>query len=460
MKKILFLFPFLTLFLSFSVFAQYQKLHDFSPLEGYSPHGDLVTDSTWLYGMTMEGGTGHHGTIFRLRTDGTGYKLLFEFNGANGAGPNGSLVVSKGFLYGVTRTGGAFDGGVVFKLDTTGNIFEILHQFVPGSDTGFYPNGSLLLVDSTALFGMTSQGGTFGTHGVIYTLNADGTGFTTFYGPDQSGYCRFGDRMSYVNGYLYGMISEGDNNSDQGGLFRIRRLGFGYSNFYDFSGTDGASPMGFPVAYRNKLYGLTRSGGPDSAGVIFRVSTDGLFYTILQSFNAVDPGGYPEGSLLLQDSTILYGMSRGATPETGCMFRISLDGTGYTLLHTFQQGTDGYYPDGTPILLNHKLYGMTEKGGNDDAGVIYSYSLVPQGIDEHSRLPEVLVYPNPAVDRVRVSASEEMTDLSILDLNGKIVREIASPGKTCEVDLGGISRGLYIIRLTGNDFRVERKLVK
>ncbi len=47
------------------------------------------------------------------------YKIVSSFNSANcGAGPNGSLTLSGTTLYGMTGEGGDYGSGTIFKLDT------------------------------------------------------------------------------------------------------------------------------------------------------------------------------------------------------------------------------------------------------------------------------------------------------------------------------------------------------
>ena len=104
-----------------SSFAQYTKLFDFAgTANGSNPNGSLVSDGTFLYGMTLNGGTYNLGTIFKIKTDGTGYSKLLDFNGVNGKRPYGSLIYDGTFLYGMTREGGTHGNAFRIKPDGTG----------------------------------------------------------------------------------------------------------------------------------------------------------------------------------------------------------------------------------------------------------------------------------------------------------------------------------------------------
>jgi uncharacterized repeat protein (TIGR03803 family) len=122
----------------------YSKLLDFAgAVNGSTPPGSLIFDGTFLYGMTYAGGVNDSGTIFKIMPDGTGYSKLLDFSGAvNGSYPNGSLISDGTFLYGMTRNGGANDNGTVFKLNPAGmgiteNNAETDFHFSPNPCSSF-----------------------------------------------------------------------------------------------------------------------------------------------------------------------------------------------------------------------------------------------------------------------------------------------------------------------------------
>src|ERR1035437_9169964 len=88
--------------------AQYTKLLDFAgATNGNDPYGSLISDGTFLYGMTQYGGTDSLGVIFKIKPDGSGYAKLIDFTSvANGSNPSGSLISDGTFLYGMTYGGG------------------------------------------------------------------------------------------------------------------------------------------------------------------------------------------------------------------------------------------------------------------------------------------------------------------------------------------------------------------
>jgi uncharacterized repeat protein (TIGR03803 family) len=134
-------------------------------------HGSLIFSGSALYG-TGGGGAKDLGTIFRINPDGTGFALLHSFAGGDddGAGPGNSLIQSGTFFYGMTGRGGLNDQGTVYRINTDGTDFRLLHRFAGGAEDGASPSPGPLLLSGSTLCGMTTAGGR-GGQGVIFALD-------------------------------------------------------------------------------------------------------------------------------------------------------------------------------------------------------------------------------------------------------------------------------------------------
>lgn len=146
----------------------YSILLDFNYVQnGGRPSRSLISDGTFLYGMTADGGNcGIYyegcGTIFKIKPDGSSYTKLQDFNGTNGLNPYSALIFDGTFLYGITGAGGTSsdcpDGcGVLFKIKPDGSGYVKLHDF--DNTDGSYPSGPLLL-NNGCLYGTSGSGGT------------------------------------------------------------------------------------------------------------------------------------------------------------------------------------------------------------------------------------------------------------------------------------------------------------
>jgi uncharacterized repeat protein (TIGR03803 family) len=369
--------------LALPVLAQTSLLHEFAggAADGKYPCGDLLISGTTLYGMTSYGGSNDKGTIFKVQADGSGFTLLHEFAGSSvdGQHPVGSLILSGSTLYGMTAGGSTDDHGSIFKMETDGSDFTLLHSFVGGS-AGEYPTGSLILSGST-LYGMSR-----GFSGTIFKIQTDGSDFTILHiftvVPAYEGYPK--GSLTISGSTLYGMTYDGGN-SRQGTIFKVQTDGSDYTLLYEFTGgiTDGRFPYGSLLLSGSTLFGMASfgmngmggPGDPRVLGTIFKINTDGSGFSLLHAFPfpfIAAEGMQPRGSLILSGST-LFGMTHGdGSSSYGTVFQMQTDGTGFTPLHTFVGGMDdGRYPEGSLILSDSVLYGMTNKGGDSDFGVVF-----------------------------------------------------------------------------------------
>ena len=77
------------------------------------------------------------------------------------------------------------------------------------------------------------------------------------------------------------------------------------------------------------------------------MAPDGSGYTVLHTFVGAD-GTNPRRRVLQSDDGTLYGTtSRGGFGDAGTIFRIAPSGTGYTVLHDFDDLGDAGFRDPT-----------------------------------------------------------------------------------------------------------------
>ncbi len=344
--------------------------------DGESPNsGPLIDGQGNLYGVTAYGGTGDCvlvgvkagcGTVYELsppkqKGDAWTETILYSFPTAKqGYVPNGNLVFDgAGNLYGATMFGGTkgttcdiFYGGecgVVFELSppkTKGGAWteKVLHSFAGGTD-GVTPNGSLVLDGKGAVYGTTPMGGNqlcnFGNGkvgcGVAFELIP----------PDR----KVGPWAEKI---LHRFTEKPDGGGPNGGLI------------FDAKGS---------------LYGTAGGGGRYERGVVFRLSrarSGQWVESVLHDFTGGDGGQGPNGPLRFDSVGSLYSTAIGGAYFSGVVFRLShpsRPGSSwiYSLLYSFLGTPDGHYPaNGLVIHDGNHLYGITEGGGNNDDGTVFS----------------------------------------------------------------------------------------
>lgn len=153
--------------------------------DGRNPEASLIQDSAGnLYGTTYGGGSGDHGTVFKLDSAGN-HTVLYNFcpqGGSfcsDGVMPWSLIQDSTGNFYGATYTGGDNSLGTVFEVDNSGNE-TLLYSFCPKGGSlsnctdGANPLAGLVRDSEGILYGTTSHGGANAT---TYGGNGGGTVF-------------------------------------------------------------------------------------------------------------------------------------------------------------------------------------------------------------------------------------------------------------------------------------------
>ena len=178
--------------------------------------------------------------------------------------------------------------------------------------------------------------------------------------------------LTLVGDKFYGMTeSGGQQYGGSGTIFSLNTDGTGFKVIHSFGNvkSDGVGPLGFLTASDSKLYGMTHSGGNFGYGTIFSINTDGTGFALLHSF---DQTTSPYTNSLAISGSKLYGMFNA---NQGGIFSINTDGTGFTIIHKFEflSKKNGNNPYGSLVLSGNKLYGMTRDGGGATShGTVFS----------------------------------------------------------------------------------------
>lgn len=359
----------------------YTKKFDFvGGLNGNNPFGSLVlANDGKLYGVTRLGGTNNNGVLFSYDPATQLFVKLLDFETAtSGSDPRGSLIqANDGKLYGMTNLGGNFNNGVLFSYDIHNATFDKEFDFI-GESTGYYPESSLIQANNDKLYGMTSLGGA-NNKGVIFEFDiATNLLSTKFeFNGIVNGSIPYGSLTLGANGLLYGMTIAGGT-SDYGVLFEFNTETSVFTKKFEFDGAlHGSIPQGSLVyASNGYLYGMTKTGGSDSQGVLFKFDPVLNTCTNLLNFDGSDKGRNPVGSLIQANSGKLYGMTRvGGLTNNGVLFNFATDTETYTKLIDFTTTPNGSYPLGMLMnAANGMLYGLTYSGGTGNLGVIFEYN--------------------------------------------------------------------------------------
>ncbi|HTA22348.1 MAG TPA: choice-of-anchor tandem repeat GloVer-containing protein [Terriglobales bacterium] len=342
-----------------------------------------------FYGTTSAGGSKRGGTVFEVTSTGE-LKTLHSFcskdpDCADGEGPQAGLVLATdGNFYGTTATGGShvgpnMPGGTVFKITPSGQL-TTLYSFCsePNCTDGTRPWSKLFQATDGNFYGTTSSGGVgicTPDCGTVFKMTPSGT-LTTLYSFCSAFGCADGSTplagmVQGIDGDLYGTASSGGTRGCDDGcgtLFRITLEGK-LTQIYDFSLSQGGGPVaGVVQGIDGNFYGTASGGGAGDAGTVYEITPAGEL-TILHSFDEYTDGVDPTGTLIQANDGNFYGTTLGGGSENGWGTAFSITPTGtLTTLHTFclQQGC----PDGTNLFggllqaTNGAFFGTASNGGS------------------------------------------------------------------------------------------------
>lgn len=340
------------------------------------------------------------------------FTTVHSFDGTDGSYVDAPLAqATDGNLYGATRLGGANGDGTFFNI-TMGGTLNLLYSFCsqPGCSDGSEPVAGLVQATNGDLYGTTITGGNGnGTNwGTIFSYALSSATLTTIddfcvatstppFLNCNNGSAPYAGLVQASNGDLYGTTTSGGSFGPccpgYGTIFKITETGklkqlhvfcaspSGEGNCDNSNNvSDGWGPTGGLVQATNGvLYGTTCCGGNanDGGGTVFKITEGGAFtnlYDFCSQPNCTDgdnnngPGNGYQSTLVQATNGNLYGITQnGGANGAGVVFEITPAGQ-FTTLYSFCSQpacADGSNPIGWLIQgTDGNLYGTTSAGGN------------------------------------------------------------------------------------------------
>ena len=341
---------------------------------------------------------------------------------------------------------------LVVREGTAQTNYRVLHNF--DGLNGAAPYGHLISV-SGRLYGMTA-GDTIVNTGMVFSIAPDGSDYTLlhhFAGQPNDGQWPHGS-LFFQNDTLYGITWAGGcdwaacpnrDSTGCGTLFSHKTDGSDYNVFKKCAcgGEDdyASLPNAHFISDGNWLYSTASTGsssGGESGGAVFAVQPDGTGFTLLHSFEEfnVDDGFQPSAGLVLEDG-VLYGTTffggKYGDHGLGTVFSIRTDGSDFTTLHHFSgHPDDGESCGSTPILAYGQLYGVTMNGGAHNNGVIFS---MRQDGSDYQVLHHFTVDEGGAME-------------GVILVEGRLYGVTNPPGHS---ETSGV---IYSLRMDGSDYKV------
>ncbi|MEO6755523.1 MAG: choice-of-anchor tandem repeat GloVer-containing protein, partial [Chthoniobacteraceae bacterium] len=352
-------------------------------LGGNNPKAQLIVGADGaFYGTTQFGGSSNQGTVFKVTAAGV-MTPLANFYGANGAQPwSGLVLASDGNFYGTTSAGGINNLGTIFKMTPAGVLTTLVHL---STTTGTVPKAPLTQGLDGNFYGTASSGGGSGS-GAVFKVTSSGVltvmvNFTGTTGSFLGSSCQAG-LIQATDTNFYGVTSTGGNGGGFGTIFKLTTGGT-FTSLASFTGTTGATLGSAPLAALVQasdgiLYGTTSVGGTGGFGTVFKVTTAAAFTNLLSFTNTAGSflGNSPQGALVqwATDGNLYGTTNTGGTNSVGTIFKVTTAGA-LTTLRSMASTADGSNPYGALVLASDgNFYGAATNGGASSRGDVFSIS--------------------------------------------------------------------------------------
>lgn len=370
-----------------------------------------VNTGIYMYGTTSEGGANNLGTIYRVDENGQNFEKVFDFSTSTGGTPYSGLTLGdNGKLYGFTTT----DGQVVNAGASL--VFGSFYEFDPLTATF---NVIEYIDDKSSIGNIFKNSPTKGNNGMLYfsseNLNvADLLSVISSYNVNTNTLTAL-KTLSQLNKIQSKLLFASDNNlyatDHSGGTGSGSIVQFDLSNntlnvMHTSPGT-GLPSLGYKRARNNPLfeasngilYGASVKGGLSfESGNVFKINKDGTGYQSLEEFSTglSDKGFWPEGGFYEKSGKIFF-----TTPETdvsnlngGVIYSINISNNSVIAEHTLDDATEGARPRGGLIESpNGRLY-FTCNGENLNNGSLVEYNVSTGAVTKrHSFSPSDGIKP-------------------------------------------------------------------
>ena len=200
--------------------------------------------------------------------------------------------------------------------------------------------------------------------------------------------------LTYVNGLMFGRTTTvtpgctetrdlGRALSGDGVIFHFdpTNVTATYAIDHVFTGNpDGENPRHDAMTlFNGQLFGTTLQGGTKNTGIIFSIAQNGSSYAILTSLHK-STGDESHSCFVVVNNmgnNLLYGMTEsGGDNDGGVIFSFDPSTLNYQPVYSFDKPT-GDEPHGRLTLDPNgtTLYGMTRKGGSSGYGVVFRFDI-------------------------------------------------------------------------------------
>ncbi len=207
-------------------------------------------------------------------------------------------------------------------------------------------------------------------------------------------------------------------------------------------GGDGSSTNSYQAYRWSETTGLENLGPPLNPG--WRGATTGL-----SADGSVIVGYYrPQGPALFGNGFI-WTEALGVTDLNTYATSLGIDTQGIVLSLPLNISADG-----TTIV------GAGRDGNNQRVGFILKLEPTILGVENNSTQQEYTYYPNPVQDVLHIKSSDSFERIMLFNINGQLIIDKPANSNTDELNVSGLSSGIYLVKVLGANSVETFKIVK
>lgn len=290
----------------------------------------------------------YNDAIFKCDLETGQLSILHTFSDIEQGGiPVGRIDMdTDGILYGTCYTGGSFQKGVLFSLNASSNEYQVLLNF--GPEYGGTPFSGIVCGSDSILYGMTH---TY-QHGLLYSFDPRSSQFTAIDSCSISA-LHYGQCLhENEDGKIY---YAGGSNANQVKGFNLqthsKEIYFESNDLPHLFNSITVTPQGDFLDYSFQTNDI----------ILSLLHPAENTHISLLCFKRYESNGYnPSGGLLKGNDNFLYGLAnKGGFYDSGVLYRMDTLGNNYEALYSFKR-TDLI---GNPVGIDSMIYmmGRTEQ---------------------------------------------------------------------------------------------------
>lgn len=122
----------------------------------------------------------------------------------------------------------------------------------------------------------------------------------------------------------------------------------------------------------------------------------------------------------------------------------------------------GSKPD-TTIRIDEirRIFFLFETDAHNNAdGFEFDYHASENGITLFDSNSELVVFPNPATDKINISYPESIEQIEVRDMLGRLIQHESVQGEQVELNIENLSSGLYLLKINTKGNTISKKFIK